>query len=360
MGLMDDLAAARVHVLVVGVPGFPLLRLRALAALRRRGWVEASSPADADVLLVCGTVEDPMRHAADAAWALVPAPRARRTALDAVALEGLLDSAQRVLGDRALQAGHVPAAVPDATSAATLRLGPVLTDWPAGLIVDCDRRAGVVAAAAVTRIAPRGREEDPLPADESAFVQACDRAARLLRLAGWPAEARRLGRCIDRVLAGEPAPSVLPQVRRSAARVARSALLRANLAAVPGEALHRLLVILSDAERGALGEPGVDEPIDPAALADALIGAPCDQVRLLIAAAGTDPVVAVPVVQEVLDDGLGDLSADAAGGDADGPAPQDAPADPPAADAERVQEPPPAAESLEERWRRAATEPDDD
>ena len=296
MGLMDDLAATRVHVLVVGVPGFPLLRMRALAAVRRRGWVAATSPADADVLLVCGAADEGLRAAIDAAWAQVPGPRARRTATDAAALDGLLDSAVRVLGDRRLQAeSRSSRPQPESSAVDRLRLGPVLPDWPAGVVIDGETGGGAVVDATVAVGAVLSREDDPLHADETAFVQACDRAARLLRLAGWPAEALRLDRSVDRVLAGESAASHLPDVRRTAARVARSVLLRSSLAPVPGEVLQRLLVILGDAERGALGEPGVDEPVDPAALGEALRGVRVDQARLLVAAAGADPIVeAVP------------------------------------------------------------------
>ena len=57
MGLRSSVAGRatrRVHVLVLEVPGWGETRMRVEAELARRGWAPAISPADADVLLVCG------------------------------------------------------------------------------------------------------------------------------------------------------------------------------------------------------------------------------------------------------------------------------------------------------------------
>src|SRR5699024_8550920 len=49
------LAARHAHVLVVEVPGWARTRMVVERAVLRRGWQLAQSPADADVLIVCGT-----------------------------------------------------------------------------------------------------------------------------------------------------------------------------------------------------------------------------------------------------------------------------------------------------------------
>ncbi|SFO58621.1 hypothetical protein SAMN05216207_10977 [Pseudonocardia ammonioxydans] len=65
------------HVLIVGVPGHPELRLDVEEALRLRGWPEATGPADADVLIVAGRVGAELREVVDALWRQIPAPRVR-------------------------------------------------------------------------------------------------------------------------------------------------------------------------------------------------------------------------------------------------------------------------------------------
>lgn len=344
MGLTADLAATRLHVLPVAVPGLPLLHLSARAAVRVRGWALAATPADADVLLVCGPVAGELAEAVDRVWRQVPAPRALRRVETAAELAGALDSAARVVADvgaqrealrRAVEQVQVvraphehvqraqvlqressmeraddgtvageggsmpgPAGIPLADGwdgdrdglemdVLRLRIGPVLPDWPAGLVVDCALSGDVVVDAAARLLpAPVAEPED------GGFAQACERAARLLRLAGWAPPALRLERALDRVLAGAPAADAVREVRRVAVRVSRSALLRWGLRGAAVDVRARLLVILGDAERAALGEPPVDAPLDPDALAGSLVGRGFAEARLLIAAAGP---VEVPV-----------------------------------------------------------------
>ena len=47
-------STARARVLVVEVPGWALTRVATEQAVGARGWRPALSPADADVLMVCG------------------------------------------------------------------------------------------------------------------------------------------------------------------------------------------------------------------------------------------------------------------------------------------------------------------
>ena len=65
MGLTSSLALLRVHVLVVELPGRPLLGLRAEAAVRARGWVVTSDPEDADLGIAMGGGTDAAGAAAD-------------------------------------------------------------------------------------------------------------------------------------------------------------------------------------------------------------------------------------------------------------------------------------------------------
>ena len=52
--LLGRLAVRRAHVLTVELPGYWTSRVRLEQAIAARGWRLASSPADADVLAVCG------------------------------------------------------------------------------------------------------------------------------------------------------------------------------------------------------------------------------------------------------------------------------------------------------------------
>lgn len=224
MGLTSSLALLRVHVLVVELPGRPLLRLRAEAAVRARGWVVTTDPEDADLVLVCGTPHPEAVQAVDALWRRVPAPRARRTVPAAEDLANALDSAARVLGDDALQREAASPALPAPDPEPAHRLGPVRPHWPAGLIVDCalDER-GRVAAAGVRRL-PAEQEEDA--GDLRPFVLPVADAARLLRLVGWDAFSLRLDRVVDLALAGTEPARLRRRLRAVEGAVRRSETLR--------------------------------------------------------------------------------------------------------------------------------------
>ena len=276
MGVIASLALLRVHVLVVELPGRPVLRLRAEAAVRRRGWVVTREPADTDVLLVCGTPRAAIADAVHALWWDVPAPRARRTVRTVAEVDGVLDSAARVLADRALQqraaadVGTVPATPPPG------RFGPLHPDWPAGLVLDCQTEAdGRITAAGVRRLAAE-REDDPV----HAAVLAVADAARLLRMAGWASPALRLDRVVDLALDGVPAERLRPRLRSVAGLVRRSATLRSVLAdALPSvDVRTRVLALLSAA---------IDGDAPPPAPPRVLIGMSLDAVPLLVAA--TEP-----------------------------------------------------------------------
>lgn len=301
MGLIASLALLRVHVLVVEVPGHPLLRLRAEAAVRARGWLVGGTPEDADLLLVCGAPRldgvdpdgadpdgaDPDSAAAvEALWARVPGPRARRTVRSAEDLPAALDSAARVLADAALQRGAAAAGGPAPSTGPAGRFGPFLPDWPAGLLVDCavDRAGRVVAVG--TRRFPNavaaGEGDAEGDAELRGFVLPAAAAARLVRLAGWPAPALRLERLVDRALAGAALHRLRRPLRAVSGTVRRSATLRWVLTreSPAVDVQGRVLDLLAAAVAGAAAPPPAPRR---------LLGQHVDAVPLLVAATEAVP-----------------------------------------------------------------------
>ena len=80
MGLISGigrLAARNAHVLVIEVPGNWQTRAAVERAVLMRGWRLAFSPADADVLAVCGGPGPQLREAVELVWHQMPGPRVR-------------------------------------------------------------------------------------------------------------------------------------------------------------------------------------------------------------------------------------------------------------------------------------------
>ncbi|WP_146069802.1 hypothetical protein [Cryobacterium sp. M15] len=209
MGLRSTLAGRatrRVHVLVLEVPGWGETRMRVEAELARRGWTSATSPADADVLLVCGEPGEELESARARLWSQLPGPRVRtavNTASDVAstldrAMDELLDDARQhsdartrsrqpakprdetahtehaAPGDSIESTEHdadmnmnmdmdmdmdmpMPGGIPLASGGPDrdglemdvlhVPLGPVLPHWPAGLVVRCVLQGDVIASA---------------------------------------------------------------------------------------------------------------------------------------------------------------------------------------------------------------------
>lgn len=102
MGLRMLLAARAIrvaHVLVVEAEGSSRIRMVAEAAVIRRGWQLATSPAEADVLLSCGTPGSELQTALDYVWEQMPGPRARVSAQSSNDVTPALESARRALLD---------------------------------------------------------------------------------------------------------------------------------------------------------------------------------------------------------------------------------------------------------------------
>jgi hypothetical protein len=289
-GLLVRAGAARPHVLVAAMPGGAAVRLATEDQLRRRGWPAALSPADADVLLVAGAPAADMAAAVETTWAAVPAPRVRTLVTSPGEVAAALDAARAELaagapqwlpaGDSAVlpggdggaasgpggshgthgMASHhdkgemdtgMPGGLPMAERGEDrdglkldrlhVPLGPVLPDWPAGLIVRLVLQGDVVqhaeagamglavgAASVWTEPWQRAAAGEPVTTGVAARRRAAahlDSLGRFLAVAGWDDAATTACALRDDTLGGRPVSSLGLAVRRLAVRVARSRVL---------------------------------------------------------------------------------------------------------------------------------------
>ncbi|MEU7397145.1 hypothetical protein [Streptomyces albogriseolus] len=102
-GLTLRVAAARPHVLLAAVPGGTAVRLAAERLLRARDWPRASTPAQADLLLVAGPDLPELRTPLERLWRDMPAPRARVHARTADEVEDALNAGRALLGPPAVR-----------------------------------------------------------------------------------------------------------------------------------------------------------------------------------------------------------------------------------------------------------------
>ncbi|WP_206330526.1 hypothetical protein [Modestobacter sp. KNN46-3] len=100
---LSRLAARRTAVLAVEVPGWGRTRCALEEHVRHRGWRLAGSPADADLLVVCGRPGARLTAAVDHVWSQLPGPRARAEVTTAVDVPAVLDRAAAELADGAAQ-----------------------------------------------------------------------------------------------------------------------------------------------------------------------------------------------------------------------------------------------------------------
>jgi hypothetical protein len=313
-GLLLRAGAARPHVLTVTAPGATAVRLAAEEQLRRRGWPAALSPADADILLICGDFAGRMAAAVTETWQAMPAPRARAAAVLPAEVAPALDAARAAVADLGGQrvlaaetagrgaardsphgmdmsetpAGHMGTdmaamemggmhgmdmdmdgmpgmhmegmgemdmggMVVRGTAMARrgmdrdglrldqlhLPLGPVLPDWPAGLLLRLTLQGDVIQEAAAValaggdgsfwdepwRRAAAGQRVTTAEASRRRAAAHLDSLARLLGVAGWEAAAAAARRLRDDVLAGTPGGGVRRDARRFTRRVGRSRVL---------------------------------------------------------------------------------------------------------------------------------------
>lgn len=356
MVLTDALArraVGRTHVLPVEIPGQWSTRVALQRRVLSRGWRMAVSPADADVLAVCGEAGPQMGAVIDRVWDQLPGPRVRidvavgssaDDALDRAAAE-LLDSAAQARAARSrpqhpgtgdmdhgdMEHGDMdhgdmemaPSGISLAEGAEDrdglemdvlhLGLGPVLAHWPAGMRLRCALSGDVVTDAAVLLL---DAEHPPL-AGTAVAARQCDHLVDFLTLAGWPRGAVTARRCRDMLLddpRGERATGVFDQMRRS---VLRSKLLRWSLRdlgplspeqlvaahlpeSLAGDTYDRLRTRLHVTAALMANERMLNPlQVDPAALVDALpgmvVGLDVAAVRLVIAGLGVDTAVPAQV-----------------------------------------------------------------
>ena len=114
--ILGRLATTRCHVLIVEAPGHAPVRMAVEQDLARRGWVPALSPADADILCVCGEPAADLTQVLDRIWDELPSPRARTTVVAAADIEGALTACARELADPERQAAKAGARNNDAGS----------------------------------------------------------------------------------------------------------------------------------------------------------------------------------------------------------------------------------------------------
>jgi hypothetical protein len=331
--LLTARAVAGAHVLVVECPGWWPVRVAVEQAVVTRGWRLALSPADADVLLVCGRPGERLAAAVELVWEQLPGPRARVAVTDGDAATEL-DRAAAVLADDAHQRADArerrqepvsqgggddemaPAGIPlagggddrDGLEMDLLHvpLGPVLPHWPPGLVLRCVLNGDVVTEAEVEVL--DGAGEPPFPTGAPELVRAarrCDAAAGLLAVAGWDDAAETARRLRDALLADPDRDQVAGRLDRLRIRVARSWSLRWQLRglgasddAEGGDVRDRLVGMLDAAAAALRGEPPRAADRRPAgeALPAAVAGLELAAVRLVVA--GLDPETAPAVGTE--------------------------------------------------------------
>ncbi|TYD00037.1 hypothetical protein FQ377_00765 [Arthrobacter echini] len=312
------LAARRPHVLVVEVPGWGPTRMTAERELRHRGWVQANSPAEADIMLTCGVAGREFSEIVDRVWDQLPGPRVRIGATDPDQVSGVLDESRRALLDGTVQrvdaeartavAGDVPhdpdhgdaghgdmdhgdmghegmdhdgmdMPMPGGIGLAEggtdrdgldldvlhVSLGPVLPHWPAGLVVRCSLQGDVVTGAAVEVLPAAGWGPDRARDGAGLMrgtvrlrsAQYCDQVAGLLALLDFERLSMRAIRLRDSVLDDAPIETVTAEVERLGERLRRSRVLRWSVQDLPG-VLEGLMALLDGVRTALLGEIAAD------------------------------------------------------------------------------------------------------
>lgn len=204
-------------------------------------------------------------------------------------------------------------------------LGPLLPDWPAGLVVHTTLQGDVVQDARVEVLGTGGTSfwnepwrraaaGDPVTAGAAARRRVAahlDSLARFLAVAGWADAAMRTRWVRDDLLDGAPGTELVPRFRRTARRLRRSRTLRwltTGLGDVPADAaalrargdvadrwsgwLAAVEQILPDIDRTdhlPVGDPPRDPPeVLLALLPELLTGTELATARLIVASLDPD------------------------------------------------------------------------
>jgi hypothetical protein len=335
--LLARLGVARLHLLLVDLPGALDIRVHVERACVIRGWRLALSPADADALVVCGSSADSaLVDAVEQVWAQLPGPRVRTQVRDVGQVDEMLNgilvpyrgwTTQR---DPGTAASHVPdddhgmddggsdgemadmdmdmsgpGGIPLASGeddrdglemdVLHLQLGPVLAFWPSAIIACCTVHGDVITHVEVRHFPTN----EPSTRAESASDRAVYRlhcVTQLLALAGAENLAALARGCRDRAADGEG-----PDLTTLRRRVERSRFLRWSLRdigviAEPAAREHgwpsAWLGDVYDRFRRLLEEPtdaGLSVAAVAAALPDLLAGAELASARLTVASLLSHP-----------------------------------------------------------------------
>ncbi len=323
MGLKDlvaRLAVRRCHVLVVEMPGGTLVRMEVERELARRGWVEALSPADADILCSCGVASPGFSDPMERVWEQLPGPRARTSITTVDDVHEALTLCADELSEPEAQAaaaserhhkaakpepgtdhnsmnhgdmdhgsmdhGDMDMPMPDGIALAGqgedrdgldldelhLPLGPVLPLWPAGLVLGCTIQGDIVTTAKAELLAGPGQPEPASSDARAAVVHQTDLAARLLRLGASQSAAERMLGIRNAALAGAALNECRDLLTVELSRLKKSYLLRRSLSGVGAvdadslnpeagtDAWDRLVGMLENAARAADGQPRAGGP----------------------------------------------------------------------------------------------------
>ncbi|WP_270257436.1 hypothetical protein [Kocuria marina] len=289
-GALARLAVRATRVLVVEVPGHWATRMEVEHQLLRRGWRPAWTPADADVLAVCGVPGPELSELVDRLWEQMPGPRVRADITSPGTVGSALDAAAALLLDTphhrtdAQERAQEPEILEDADHGGHggmghggmdhgemdhgghggmdhsghggmdmapggialagggedrdglemdvlhLPLGPVLPFWPAGLVLRCSLQGDVVVEAEASVVDGAGAG-GPGPGPAPAAVVWCDQVVALLALAGAEDAASGARRARDALLCGDE-DAARDAVERLDRTVRRSWLLRSSLRGV--------------------------------------------------------------------------------------------------------------------------------
>ncbi|WP_433517143.1 hypothetical protein ACQP2T_17275 [Nonomuraea sp. CA-143628] len=316
-------------LVVTGVYG-TRTRLLAEAEATRRGWTVALSPGEANLVVVCGVPGEELAEAIRVVWAEVANPRAlveppSDATPDAVAaaLDGAVARLADEPGQRRAAAEREPPSWPpepmehDGTHGGMehdgmhggmehdgmhggmehghhmgspggvamadrgpdrdglkldrlhVPLGPVLADWPSGLVVETMLQGDVIQEATVRVVgaavggtsfwdepwtaASEGRPVTRGEAERRRAAAHLDSLGRLLAVAGWPSAAREARWLRDRLLAGESRAGLSRDYAGFARRVRRSRILAWMLRDVGAPAAHESDVGAMTAGEGDMG-----------------------------------------------------------------------------------------------------------
>ncbi|MFC0107002.1 hypothetical protein [Kibdelosporangium aridum] len=264
-----------VRPFIVAAPGATAARLAAERCFRERRWRTAVNPVEANMLVVAGDVD------VGRIWEQMPLPKTKVDLTPGIEVHLVVDAAVEKLRDRHSQhpapeaahemtghkhhepdtaahdmgqhdhdshgmgghshGGHdmgemvLPGGIPMASRIEDrdglaldylhVFLGPVLADWPPGLVVKATMQGDILQEVEVEVIGRPGGywTEDRMPA------RRLDSCGRLLAVAGWETAAAKARELRDQVLSGQ---NLGTDYHRWARRVRRSKVLRWSLAGV--------------------------------------------------------------------------------------------------------------------------------